>query len=66
MTDITKCPGSYCQMKEKCFRYTASDDYEGQSYFAKIPLKDGKCDMFYGEKAGRIINQLKDITNGKG
>jgi hypothetical protein len=29
------------------------------------PIKDGKCDMYWGENAERIWNQLKDIVKGK-
>jgi hypothetical protein len=26
------------------------------------PIKDGKCDMYWGEDAESIFNQLKEIT----
>jgi hypothetical protein len=34
-------------------------------YFLEPPIKDGKCDMYWGENAEFIWNQLNDITNGK-
>jgi len=36
-----------------------------QSYFVEIPFKDSKCDMYWGENAESIFNQLKEITNKK-
>lgn len=49
MTDITKCHGVGCPIKEKCYRYTAKAD-EYQSYFVNSPIKDGKCDMYWGAR----------------
>jgi hypothetical protein len=58
--DITMCPGTNCPQKEKCYRFTARpSDY--QSYFMKAPIKDGKCEYYWGENAESIWNQLKDI-----
>ena len=69
MADITMCPGTDCPVKEKCYRFTAPKSEYMQSYFLDVPGKteDGKftCDMYWGEKAESIWNQLKDITNGK-
>jgi hypothetical protein len=36
-----------------------------QSYFSVAPIKDGKCDMYWGEKAEAIFTELKDIVKGK-
>ena len=59
MPDITMCKGqvgaNICPYKDKCYRYTAKAD-EYQSYFADLPLKDGKCDYYWGENAANIIN----------
>jgi len=64
MTDITKCKGSVgainCPVKEKCYRFTAKAD-EYQSYFVDAPIKDGKCEYYWGENADNIFNQLKEI-----
>ena len=58
--DITMCPGTNCPHKEKCYRFTAKPgDY--QSYFMESPIKEGKCDYFWGENAQSVWNQLKDI-----
>jgi hypothetical protein len=61
MPDITMCPGTFCPHKETCYRYTAKpSDY--QSYFMKPPIKEGKCEYYWGENAKSVWNQLKEIT----
>jgi len=60
MSDITKCKGQNCPIKQKCKRYTAKSVW--QSYFMESPIKDGRCDMYWGEDAESIFNQLKTIT----
>lgn len=63
MADISKCNGENCSVKEKCYRYTAPED-EYQSYvIAPYKIKDGKftCDLYWGEGAQGIWNQLTDI-----
>ena len=69
MADITMCPGTDCPVKDKCYRFTANANEWGQSYFMNVPGKivDDKftCDMYWGDNAEGIWNQLKDITNGK-
>jgi len=58
--DITMCVGTNCPQKEICYRYTAKQsDY--QSYFIEPPIKDGKCEMYWGEKSESVYNQLKEI-----
>jgi hypothetical protein len=49
MADITKCRGDGCIIKEKCYRFTAKAD-EYQAYFLESPIKDGKCDMYWGAR----------------
>lgn len=61
MNDITKCSGLGCPHKESCYRFTAPAD-EYQSFFVTPPIEDGKCDMYWGENAQEIWNQLNDIT----
>jgi len=65
MSDITKCTGKECPVKNKCYRFTAKSSDYMQSFFTIPPIKEGKCDMYWGEKSESIFNQLKDITNGK-
>lgn len=60
MSDITKCKGEGCPIKDHCKRYTAKESVS-QSYFMKSPIEDGKCDMYWGENSENIFNQLKTI-----
>jgi hypothetical protein len=62
--DIAKCLGTDCPYKETCYRYT-SEPSDWQSYFLEPPIKDGKCDMYWGDNAEAIFNQLKDIVKPK-
>lgn len=48
-------------MKEQCKRYTSTPEPMYQSYFTESPIKDGKCEMFWGDKADEIMEQLKSI-----
>jgi len=62
MSDITKCKGINCLIKEQCKRYTAKESIL-QSYFMESPIKGNKCDMYWGEQNESIFNQLKGILN---
>jgi len=59
MSDIIKCDGTDCPVKENCYRFTAKSDDLYQSYFVEPPIKDGKCEMFWGENSQQIFEQLK-------
>lgn len=65
MADITKCEGANCPIKENCYRYTAKANEFRQSYFTDPPIKDGKCEMYWGENSQRIWNQLNDIVKAQ-
>ena len=62
--DITLCMGTNCPYKEKCYRFIAKPG-EYQSYFMESPIKEGKCDYFWGDNAESIWNQLQDIIKPK-
>lgn len=64
MPDITMCEGGECPHKEQCYRFTAKPNQFMQSYFMEPPIKDGKCDHYWGENAESVWNQLNDIVNG--
>ena len=51
MTDITKCRGTNCPLKEDCYRYLAKEDVY-QSNFMRVPYIDGKCN-FYWKRDGQ-------------
>lgn len=65
MPDIAKCLGTGCPYKETCYRYTSEPSEYMQSYFSVPPIKDGKCEMYWGVNAEAIWSHLKDIVNGK-
>lgn len=67
MPDITKCKGTGCPIKERCYRYYSSESGEWQSWFTESPIrmledKSMKCDMYWGKEAQSIWDQLKEIT----
>jgi hypothetical protein len=49
MPDITMCNGEGCPAKESCYRFTAKPSSFMQSYFLEPPIKDGKCDEYWGD-----------------
>jgi hypothetical protein len=57
MADITMCSGLGCDMKHECYRHTAEMSH-WQSWFNVVPIKDGKCEMFWD-------NKLKDKEDAK-
>ena len=63
MADISKCLGTDCPHREKCYRFTAPADEYGQAYFVTPPIKtDGTCDLFWGKTQTDILTQLKEIV----
>ena len=60
--DITKCLGTDCPHKETCYRYTAKPSEYRQAYFMEAPIKEGKCEYYWGENQINIWNQLKEIV----
>jgi hypothetical protein len=65
MPDITMCLGTNCPYKESCYRFTAKPSEYMQSYFMKPPIKDGKCDMYWGDLSESIWGQLQEIVKKK-
>jgi hypothetical protein len=63
MSDITKCSGFNCPIKDNCKRCKAIDG-NWQYYFTEPPYKNGECEMFWGAESEGILNQLKKITLG--
>lgn len=62
MPDICMCKGSIgatdCPYKDQCFRFTAKAD-EYQSYFMELPLKNGKCDHYWGKDGEDVWNKTE-------
>jgi excinuclease UvrABC ATPase subunit len=63
MSDITKCTGEGCNLSDICYRFTAKSNEYRQAYFEYPPIKDGKCEMFWGDGSQEIMDQLKKIVN---
>jgi len=57
MSDITKCSGLNCPLKDNCKRYKAIDGM-WQSYFTEVPYKDGKCEHFLGDESKSTLAKL--------
>jgi len=53
MSDIAKCSGKDCTLKETCYRFTSTSSDYLQSYFARPPTKGEdengvtKCDYYW-------------------
>jgi hypothetical protein len=60
---ITKCQGIDCPFKLSCKRYTSEPADKWQEWFLEPPIKDGRCDMYWGDQSEFILNQLNDIMN---
>lgn len=39
MSDICKCDGTSCPLRDSCYRFTAEANPYRQSYFMEVPLK---------------------------
>ena len=58
MPDICMCKGTGCPHKEKCYRFTAEPCIY-QSYFLDPPIKDGKCDHYWGKNGQEVWNKTE-------
>lgn len=70
MSDITKCSGLNCPIKDKCYRFMSETEPRYQSWFVEVPgkwhndeinKKVWECEMFWGHQNQSIMNQLKQI-----
>ena len=61
MSDIAKCEGTNCPIKETCYRFKAIPNEYYQSYFMEIPFKDGKCD--YYDKILNVYGTVDKVIN---
>ena len=64
MPDIHLCRGTGCPAKDSCYRFTATPSEFRQAYFSEPPIKDGKCEYYWGDNQTDILNMLKSITQG--
>lgn len=54
------CKGTECPVKHQCHRYTAKPT-DRQSYFLKVPFREGQCLHYWGDNAEGVWQQLKEI-----
>lgn len=78
MSDITKCPGTDCPVRDRCYRFAAIPNSFRQSYFTETPgyystenplggvleIPAWKCDMYWGEQQNSILEALNNIVTG--
>lgn len=57
MSDISKCFGEGCPLKEKCWRYLAPASFM-QSYINPERKEDGSCDSFWNRSAKKSAEDL--------
>ena len=57
--DITMCDGKDCELKETCYRYTATPSNYRQSYFTEAPIENGECEYYYPDAKERAKNLMK-------
>lgn len=50
MSDITKCDGIGCDLKEQCLRFTANTNQDYQSWFIESPKEGEECKYFWDVK----------------
>jgi hypothetical protein len=66
MSDLTKCEGTGCWVKDSCHRFLAESGY-GQYYFIKPPFEilkeEFKCDLYWSDNTMEIWEQLKKIVD---
>lgn len=47
MADITKCDGTGCPLKDRCYRYTAPSNEYRQAWFMNPPIVGKDCNQFW-------------------
>ena len=64
MSDITKCPGTDCPLKQSCKRFTAKSNEYRQAYFLDPPYhinyEGFSCEMYWGEFAQSVWESLQE------
>lgn len=63
MTDIAKCAGTDCPLKETCYRYLSKDAGDFQSWF--LPVAVGENCGEYWPAPSRSVARQWDIQHGE-
>jgi hypothetical protein len=61
MTDITKCSGTGCSVKDNCYRYKAKSGMF-QSMFATPPGKDDSCNYYWKVEDSLELKRLNRLN----
>lgn len=66
MSDILKCMGFDCPLRENCYRFKAPNNDLYQSYLYEPPYNNGTCELFYEipttKKSKNMENRYKQST----
>lgn len=58
MSDINKCEGIECPIRNKCYRFLVPDD-DFQAYFIITPFAYDYCDKFISYEEEMDLTKLK-------
>lgn len=60
-SDITKCEGYDCPLKETCYRYTVTPNEFRQSYFMTNPYNKQNltCEFYYGRQEIKTKGKIR-------
>lgn len=61
MPDISMCKNEKCNLRHKCYRFTATPSPEWQSYANFEPNKSGQCDFFMKDKRLNDTKEEKEV-----
>ena len=58
MSDITKCKGTNCPLKNTCYRYISATNLGWQAWLIDVPFKeDNTCELYW--KTNEQTKQLQ-------
>jgi hypothetical protein len=69
MSDITKCKGLKCPLKNSCYRFTVEGHEHLQAYFTELPFNefDNDCDYYIPndeqEEKDEFIKDFNKLMN---
>ena len=50
MPDISKCDGTGCPIRDRCYRYTSKPSEYNQAYFMNPPIVGKDCQYFWEDE----------------
>jgi len=64
MSDISKCMGGDCPLKDTCYRYLAPTHPTYQSWLNSVPYDNG-CDFYWEMKRGLPMSEEEEMSRFK-